>query len=142
MAFARRKVASDWEMAYVDPTLQGTQLLAEARSDGAQQLLFVTEAKYDFVHPVKTNAAPFQTSLRCECGSPNPDGACTSGSMTKPYTPESMAQRRFLTDGMTHAGGDVRPDRRGGAAWQEPSAVVDYLKLRASPRPRADVAAA
>ena len=57
MAFARRTVSNDWEAAYVDPTHKGTELLAEARGDGAQ-LLFVTDAKYAFVHPVQTNVAP------------------------------------------------------------------------------------
>jgi hypothetical protein len=128
----RAQQSQDWKTAWVDAALPGTELLAEGGggAGAARQLLFVTGAKHDYVHPVHAaGAAPYQPALRCDCGSPNPDGVCTAGRLTKPFAPTSATQLQFLREGWQGAGADAR------APWAlpalPPDSTAELLALRA-----------
>lgn len=132
----------DWQKTWVDTALSGTSLLTEASGAGGSQLLFVTDAGYDFVHPVHaTGVAPYVASLSCACGAPNPDGECVGerGKPSGPFVPLSSGQRRFLREGLRGVGGDARPDAalpaaRPGAFFSEEDPVAAFLTHRAAPR--------
>ena len=133
----------DWQKTWVDTSLSGTSLLTEASGAGGSQLLFVTEASYDFVHPVHAaGVAPYVASLSCACGAPNPDGECVGerGKSSGPYVPLSAGQRRFLREGLSGVGGDARsaaaalhPGRPGTSGLDE-DPVAAVLTLRGAPR--------
>ena len=120
----------DWTSPWVNA--EGAVLHADASDSGAK-IAFSTDAGYDYVHPVRVvGAAPYEEELVCRCGAPNPDGACTTGRLTKPFFPASEEQLRFREGAWSGAGGDARPMPR--APFPRDS-VADYLSLRAAPRP-------
>ena len=69
----------DWQKTWVDTALSGTSLLTEASGAGGSQLLFVTDAGYDFVHPVhatgfladKAHFFPFVVGVVLGCAMPS-----------------------------------------------------------------------
>ena len=116
---------------FLDTARAGTELLAEGDGLGGPpgaKFIFVSNDGdgYDVVHPLSAaGASPYRPSLACSCGSPNPDGKCSTGRVSTPFVPPSEAQLRHLQAGWSS----------GLGVLDDSSLVSAYLRLRAAPPP-------